>query len=308
MKAQILSHLSQSATPVSGENLSQILGVSRVAVWKHIHQLQAHGYEIEAGAKGYRLICAPDTPFPWFFGHRASRIHYFPHVESTMDAARELARQGCPDLTVVVADRQTKGRGRLQRQWQSDFGGLYFTMVLRPAITPVESALINLAAAVDMSEAIHSLYDVDVWVKWPNDLLVNGRKLSGILSQMAAESDRIEFVNLGIGVNVHNDTQDVQPPAISLSKLIDRQVSRVEILAEFCERFENRMVTNNLESVIPQWKTRTITLGKQVRVQTLNECVEGRAVDIEKNGGLVLETSSGEYKTVLYGDCFHRDI
>lgn len=308
MKAQILSHLSQSTTPVSGENLSQLLGVSRVAVWKHIRQLQTHGYQIEAGAKGYRLICAPDTPFPWVFGHRASRVHYFPNVESTMDAARELARQGCPDFTVVVADRQTKGRGRLQRQWQSDLGGLYFTMVLRPAIAPVESALINLAAAVDMSETIHSLYGVDVQVKWPNDLLVDGRKLSGILSQMAAESDRIEFVNLGIGVNVHNDTQDVRPPAISLSKLIDRQVSRVEILSEFYDRFEKRMATDSLDNVVSQWKTRTITLGQMVRVHTMNDCIEGRAVDIEDTGGLVLEISSGERKTVLYGDCFHRDI
>jgi BirA family biotin operon repressor/biotin-[acetyl-CoA-carboxylase] ligase len=308
VKAEILQHLSGKATVVSGERLSEALGVSRVAIWKHIRQLQELGYAIEAMPKGYRLLAGPDTPFPWAFGPRAERVHYYPEVGSTMDEAMALARAGCPDFTVVVADHQTKGRGRLQRTWQSGQGGLYFTMVLRPKIPTADSGLINLAAAVDLSATLQDLYGIRSQLKWPNDILVEGRKLCGILSQMSAEPDRIEFVNLGVGVNVHNDTRQVEPPAISVADIADRVVSRAEILSSFWDRFEERMNFGALHNVISQWKERAMTLGRQVKVQTLAETFEGRALDLENNGGLILEISDGSRKTVVYGDCFHYEV
>ncbi len=308
MKGEILKHLSQSSTALSGERLSDLIGVSRVAVWKHIRQLQELGYQIEAMPKGYRLLAAPDTPFAWAFGDRAERVHYFPELGSTMDQAMTLARGGCPDFTVVVADRQTKGRGRLQRTWQSIQGGLYFTMVLRPKIPTADSALINLAAAVDMAATLEDLYGIRAQLKWPNDVLVENRKLCGILSQMAAEPDRIEFVNLGIGVNVHNDTRDVEPPAISVAEITNRPVSRTVILSTFWDRLEQRLSQGGLGHVIGQWKERAMTLGRSVKVQTLTESFEGRAVDLESKGGLILEMGDGSLKTVVYGDCFHQEV
>lgn len=305
MKADILRHLSQSATTLSGERLSAAIGVSRVAIWKHIRQLQELGYDIEATPKGYRLLAAPDTPFPWAFGPRADRVHYYPELGSTMDEAMRLARDGCPEFTVVVADRQTKGRGRLQRMWHSGAGGLYFTMVLRPRIPTAESALINLAAAVDMAEILDDRYGIHPQLKWPNDLLVDGRKLCGILSQMAAEPDRIDYVNLGIGVNVHNDTREVEPPAVSVAALAGGPVSRADILAAFWDRFERRMISGGMNDVVAQWRQRAVTLGRRVRVQTLNEVFEGKAVDVEANGALVLEDADGIRKSIVYGDCFH---
>jgi BirA family biotin operon repressor/biotin-[acetyl-CoA-carboxylase] ligase len=306
MKAKILQHLSQSATILSGQRLSAVLGVSRVAVWKHIRQLQELGYDIEATPKGYRLLAEPDTPFPWVFGDRADRLHYYPELASTMDEALALARSGCPEFTVVVADRQTKGRGRLQRSWHSVQGGLYFTMVLRPKIPTADSALINLAAGVDIAETVRDLYGIQAQLKWPNDLLVDGRKLCGILSQMAADPDRIEYVNLGVGVNVHNDTRQVSPPAVSVAAVAGRTVSRADILAGFWDRFERRLARGGLSDVVAQWKEKAVTLGRQVRVQTLNDVCEGQAVDIEENGALVLETAGGARKTIVYGDCFHQ--
>ncbi|RJQ70717.1 MAG: biotin--[acetyl-CoA-carboxylase] ligase [Desulfobacteraceae bacterium] len=307
VKAKILSQLSQSATFISGERLSATLGVSRVAVWKHIRQLQELGYRIETSSKGYRLLSGPDTPFPWAFGERADRVHYYPEVGSTMDIAMELARGGCSGSTVVVAERQTRGRGRLQRNWQSTAGGLYFTMILRPQMEPSTSSLINLAAAVDLADVLESLYGIRVQLKWPNDVLVDGRKLAGILSQMVADPDRIEFVNLGIGINVHNDTRNLQPPAVSVASLTAQPVSRAHILASFWDRFEQRLDTGDLSGVVPQWKQRALTLGRHVKVQTFHEMYEGVAVDIEKNGGLILKTAEGNYTTVIYGDCFHQD-
>lgn len=308
MKAEILKHLSQSSTVLSGERLSEAIGVSRVAIWKHIRQLQELGYDIKTTPKGYRLIAEPDTPFPWAFGLRADRVHYRPEVGSTMDEAMTLARSGCPDFTVVVADRQTKGRGRLQRIWHSVQGGLYFTVVIRPRIPTADIALINLAAAVDMAATLESLYNIHPQLKWPNDLLVDGRKLCGILSQMAAEPDRIDFVNLGIGINVHNDTRHVEPPAVSVAAIAGTAVSRAEILAGFLDRFEQRVARGQegLRHVITQWKERAMTLGRHVRVQTLKDIFEGRAVDLEDNGALVLETADGSRMTIIYGDCFHQ--
>lgn len=307
MKTEIFNILEQSDEPVSGERLSEALGVSRVAIWKHIRQLQEAGYEISAGAKGYRLNGGPDTPFPWVFGDRSQLVHYYPEVTSTMDMAMTLAREGCPSYTVVIAERQTKGRGRLSRSWQSSAGGLYFTMVLRPLISLDTSPLINLAAAVDLSSAIEQLYGIRSQLKWPNDVLVQGRKLAGILSVMSAESDRIEFINLGIGINVHNNTRSVKPPAVSISKLTKKPVSRSEILLSFWERFERRLDENCLPDTIGEWREKAVTLGRMVKVQTVHDTFEGRAVDLEETGALILETDEGERKTVVYGDCFHQD-
>lgn len=305
MKAEILAQL-RSDDVVSGERLSQVLGVSRVAVWKHIRQLQEMGYEIEAKSKGYRLLKSPDAPFPWVFGPRANRVHYYPEINSTMDIAMEMARQGCPAFTIVVADQQTKGRGRLDRTWHSMRGGLYFTMVLRPQMPMALAPLINLATAVDLSLTLDALYGIHSQLKWPNDLLVEGRKLAGILSQMAAETDRIEYVNVGIGLNVHNDTRQVEPPAVSIVQLTSRAVSRAEILSQFWERFEQRMGGGRWSDVVAEWKARSATLGLSVRVQTLYDVFEGRAVDVEENGGLILEKSDGSRTTIVYGDCFHQ--
>ncbi|MBT8340170.1 MAG: biotin--[acetyl-CoA-carboxylase] ligase [Desulfatitalea sp.] len=305
MKAEIIAQLTQSPTPVSGQHLSRSLGVSRVAIWKHIRALQVLGYDIEATSKGYRLHNAPDTPFPWRFGARADRLHYYPELDSTMDKAMELARQGCPPFTVVVAGRQTKGRGRLQRTWHSQTGGLYFTMVLRPLIPPAQSPLINLAAAVDLADTLDDLYGIDVRLKWPNDLLVNDLKLSGILSQIAADPDRIEFVNLGIGLNVRNSTRDIGQAAVALADLASAKVSRTDILAAFWDRLEQRLTGAHLADAIVQWRRRAITLGRRVKIQTLTDLYEGRAVDIDATGGLILQSDNGSRQTVVYGDCFH---
>jgi BirA family transcriptional regulator, biotin operon repressor / biotin---[acetyl-CoA-carboxylase] ligase len=304
MKARILDHLNPSPEPISGEHLSRSLGVSRVAIWKHIRQLQELGYDIEATAKGYRLLSSPDTPFAWAFRpDRQARVHHFDEVVSTMDTAMELGRGGCPAFSVVVAEQQIQGRGRLHRPWQSARGGLYFTMVLRPAMALSDAPLINLAAALDMAATLSDLYDIQPQLKWPNDLLVQDRKLAGILSQMSAEPDRIEFINLGMGLNVHNNTQ---PPAVSVAALTGKAVSRVRILEGFWDRLEQRLQNADLSAVVAQWKAKTITLGRQVKVQTLNEQFEGRAVDVQDNGGLVLETADGRRMTVVYGDCFHQ--
>ncbi|MBW2429271.1 MAG: biotin--[acetyl-CoA-carboxylase] ligase [Deltaproteobacteria bacterium] len=304
MKAQILNLLRSQNEIVSGEALSEALGISRVSIWKHIHKLREFGYEILPTSGGYQLLSSPDILFPWEYRGDAANIMYFPEVTSTMDIARDLARKNCPDLTVVIAGRQTQGRGRLKRRWLSDDGGLYFTMVLRPPIPVQLSFRVNFLASLTLAKVIREMLQIDAMVKWPNDILVNERKIAGMLSELEAEADRVFFINIGMGVNVNNDPSEVGKDASSLKKISGRQVSRKDLLTRFLEKFGNRMQTADFENVISEWKKYTVTLGRYVRIVTQREESQGLAVDVDENGSLVLELADGERKKIIYGDCF----
>jgi len=306
MKAHILKLLRAQNTNVSGEVLSSAMGISRVSVWKHIHKLQELGYDIMSSPSGYRLIDSPDIPFPWEFADRGFKIVYYPELPSTMDAARDLARKKCPDFTVVVAGRQTRGRGRLKRQWLSDDGGLYFTMVLRPDIPVLLSSRVNFLASLTLARVLRALFQIDAAVKWPNDILVAGLKISGMLSELEAESDRVLFINIGMGINVNNDPAVVEPGASSLKKITGREISKKMLLARFLDEFEKRLKRVEFENVISEWKKYTVTLNRQVKIVTHKEVSEGLAVDVEQDGALVLELADGSRKKIVYGDCFHQ--
>lgn len=304
MKNQILKILRSENKIVSGEELSAALGVTRVSVWKHIRFLQESGYNIVAGPKGYRLESSPDALFPWEFPGRESRIHYFPEASSTMDIARDLARKGCPHFTVIIAGRQKKGRGRLNRIWLSSEGGLYFTMVLRPQIPAALASRITFLASVVLVQTMHKLYNIDAKVKWPNDILVEGKKISGMLSEMEAEADMITFINIGIGVNVNNDLSVKEPGATSLKSLKAKEFLRKELLSIFLDEFENRLNTESLDNIIPQWKLYTMTLNQPVKIVTTRDTYEGVAVDVDENGTLILKLENGALQKVICGDCF----
>jgi BirA family biotin operon repressor/biotin-[acetyl-CoA-carboxylase] ligase len=306
MKSRILKILKNSEGIVSGQALSAQLGISRVSVWKHIQKLQELGYAIPSSAKGYRFENSPDVPYPWEFPDRESRIIYHEELASTMDAAKDLARKGCPDFTTVIAGRQVSGRGRLKREWLSDKGGLYFTMVLRPDLPPVLSFRVSFLASLTLARILNEMFGVDVRVKWPNDLLVDERKISGMLSELEAEADRVAFINVGVGVNVNNDPSAIEPAAISLKAILGRKVSKKDILARYLDAFEQQMQTAALDRVIEEWKAYTVTLNREVRVVTTREVFTGKAVDVDDNGALVLKSADGSLKKILYGDCFHR--
>jgi BirA family biotin operon repressor/biotin-[acetyl-CoA-carboxylase] ligase len=307
MKAQILKLLRSQNTIVSGEELRTALGISRVSVWKHIHKLQDLGYDITSTPNGYRLIHSPDIPFPWEFADRGFNILYYPELPSTMDTAKDLARKNCPDFTVVVTGRQTRGRGRLKRQWLSDDGGLYFTMVLRPDIPVLLSSRVNFLASLTLACVLRELFQIDAAVKWPNDILVDDRKISGMLSELEAETDRVLFINIGMGINVNNDPSVVEPGASSLKKITGGEISKKMLLARFLAEFEKRLKRAEFENVISEWKKYTVTLNRQVKIVTHKAVSEGLAVDVEQDGALVLELADGTRKKIVYGDCFHQN-
>ncbi len=304
MKTRILEKLNSRDCILSGETISNQLGVSRVSVWKHIKGLQKMGYPIVSTSKGYRLEGDADTLLPWDFPGREKTIHFFPELSSTMDKAMEMAGKQCPDFTVIVAERQKNGRGRLRRTWLSSEGGLYFTVVTRPRIPAVLSAKVNFSAAVELATVLRDLFDIDAMVKWPNDVLVNGAKISGILSQMEAETDQVNFINIGVGININNDPANIEPKAVSVRKLLERPIPRKIVLSAFLDAFEEKMAILEDLDVIDQWKRINTTIGRRVKISTHKEQFEGVAKDVDDNGALVLELADGTKRTVVYGDCF----
>ena len=305
MKGRILKALRECSGYVSGEKLSQELGVSRVSVWKHIRSLKKDGYIVEASPRGYKLVSSPDLLLPYEFPDIERRIHYFQEIASTMDAARELAKKGADEGTIVIAESQTGGRGRLSRQWVSPQGGVYFTLILRPRIGPAYAPRINLMAAIAVAATIRKLFGLRADLKWPNDVLIAGKKVCGILAEMDAEMDVVNFVDVGIGINANNSTTGFEKTATSLKGSLGREISRKEFLRALLGEIERRQPLLMKADLLKEWKELSATLNNQVRVVSLGETLTGEAVDIDATGALILKANDGSLRTVLAGDCIH---
>lgn len=307
MKARLLHLLRAADDFLSGEELSGQLNVSRVTVWKHIQALQELGYNIQAGPKGYLSHGVNDYLYPWEFEEREKQIHHFQSIGSTMEHARELGRKGAPDQTLVISERQTKGRGRMDRIWNSATGGLYFTLLLRPQVPAVSGFLINFITSVALTRAIREQTGVEARVKWPNDILVGDKKLSGMLSEMETRGEMVSFISIGIGLNVNNEPQEKEPGSVSLKNLLGYEVNRRELLLCFLDNISQSMANPDLENAVATWKEYTMTIGRQVRIVTTKETNHGKVMDVDETGALILESPDGTIKKVYYGDCFHNE-
>jgi BirA family biotin operon repressor/biotin-[acetyl-CoA-carboxylase] ligase len=288
--------------------MSSALGVSRVAVWKQIKALINEGYDIESSSRGYGLKTGGDLVGLSLASPPGNRIMFFPSLSSTMDRARLLARNGTPHFTVVIAEHQEKGRGRLNRTWLSQRGGLWFTIVLRPNLPAQLSFKVNFAASLCLAQTLNLLFNINARVKWPNDILVDDQKLVGLLSEMETRGDMISFVNVGIGINVNNQPEKEQPNAVSISTILGQRVSRVEILSQFLVSFQDILENILKKNIIELWKRQSSTIGQQVRIETLNEQFEGVALDVDESGALILMHGDQTTQRVIYGDCFHRGV
>jgi BirA family biotin operon repressor/biotin-[acetyl-CoA-carboxylase] ligase len=305
LKGQILKALRERTDYLSGEKLSEQLGISRVSIWKHIHSLKDDGYVIEASPRGYKLVSSPDLLLPYEFPDLEQRIHYFPEIGSTMDAARDLAKKGVGEGTIVIAEAQTCGRGRLSREWLSPDGGIYFTLVLRPRISPAYAPRINLMAAVAVATTIRKLLGLKAELKWPNDVLIADKKVCGILAEMDAEMDVVNFVNVGIGINANTSIPQFEKTVTSLKDMLGKEISRKEFLSTLLVEIERRLPLLMKADLLEEWKKLSVTLNKDVRVMSLGEEVTGQAIDIDATGALILKSQGGSLRTVLVGDCIH---
>jgi len=291
--------------PVPGPELAERLDVSRAAVWKHVEALREAGFGIESDDGGYRVVEVPEYGGPAVeFGLEAPfSVEYHEEMDSTNRRARELAVEGASDV-VVLADAQTGGRGRLDREWSSPPGGVYLSVVCRPDLPTAHAPIHTLAAAVAATRAAREA-GVDAGIKWPNDVLVPAeggeRKLVGILTEMEGEADRVSWVVVGVGANADVPASELPVTATSLRELGAR-VDRRAFVQRFLEAFEE--LREDPESVPGAWREHALTLGRRVRVETPDGVVEGEAVDVAYPGALVVETADGE-RRVSAGDCEH---
>jgi BirA family biotin operon repressor/biotin-[acetyl-CoA-carboxylase] ligase len=299
--------------PVSGPALAERLDVSRAAVWKHVEALREEGFEVESHEDGYVLAGVPEFGGAAVeFGLEASfDVEYHDSIESTNDRARELATAGAEDV-VVLADEQTGARGRLDREWASPPGGVWMSVVCRPELPPAQVPVYTLAAAVATTEALREV-GVDAGIKWPNDVLVPGRrpageaptdeerKLVGILTEMEGEADRVSWVVVGVGLNANVDADAVPETATTVREQVG-DVDRAELTRHILERFDE--LRADPERVLPAWREHATTLGRRVRVETPGGDVVGEAVDVAFPGTLVVATDDGR-RRVSAGDCEH---
>ncbi|WP_336325519.1 biotin--[acetyl-CoA-carboxylase] ligase [Halovenus sp. HT40] len=301
-RKQILTTIAER--PTSGPDLAAELEISRAAVWNHVEGLREDGFEIESQSDGYTLAGIPDYGGPALeYGLDAPlEIEYHDEIDSTNERARTLADDGHSDV-VVVADRQTGGRGRLDREWASPSGGIWLSLLSRPDIPPASAPLYTLVAAVAAARAARDA-GVDATIKWPNDVRVGDRKLAGILTEMEGEADRISWLVVGIGLNANVDPEDLpgDQPATSLQSevgAVDRRAVAQTLLEEFWT-----LSTVDAEEIMAAWRELASTLGQRVRVETPRETVVGEAVDIKAPGTLVVETEDG-LREITAGDCDH---
>lgn len=315
--------------PISGPALADTLGVSRAAVWKAVESLRDEGFAVKSTPDGY---VPPDDPGYCAagieFGLDAPyQLEYYDQLASTNDRARTVAADNTvrantgPDTEAiaVIADEQTGGRGRLGREWIAPSGGVWVSVAMWPDIPPARAPLCTLASAVAVVDACQRI-GVETHIKWPNDVLVGdpdsaerggprarrgGRKLTGILTEMEGEADRVSWLVVGIGVNANIDREQLPDGATSLRAELGHDIDRRAFVVSLLERFSALTATpDSIDNVLPAWREHASTLGRRVRVETTTGSVTGTAVAVESPGALVVETDAGTQR-VHAGDCEH---
>lgn len=303
--------------PISGQQLADDFGISRTAIWKHIKELEDEGYGIETiKKKGYVLSSSPDSVQPakvdqYLKTERFGRnIDYHVVCTSTQPIAHQQAQSGAPDGTVILSEEQTAGKGRLARAWTSTQGkGIWMSVVIRPDIPPTKAPQFTLLAAVAVARAIEEVTDVRAEIKWPNDLLINGKKCTGILTELQADIDRVHAIILGIGVNVNQQLADfpeeIQSIASSIQMITGYHVDRAKLVAQILfhlEVYSDMYVEHGFAPLKILWESYSCTLGKRIKAIMVHQQIEGTALGITDDGVLQVKTDDGKIHGIYSAD------
>lgn len=322
MKAELLKILRESGGYVSGQQLCERFGVSRTAVWKVIRQLKEEGYEIEAVKnKGYHIREVPDVMTA---EEVKSRIHtkwmaqnclYLESVDSTNNYAKRIAEEGAAAGTLVMADEQTGGKGRRGRGWVTPKGtNIAMTLLLRPQILPEHASRLTLLMAMAVAQGIRSVTGLDAGIKWPNDVVVHGKKVCGILTEMSTEVDYINYVVIGAGINVNQESfpEEIQHIAGSLSVELGKKISRAELAASVLEALERIyeifLQTEDLSKLYKEYNEICVNRGHRIRVLEPGHEYNGTTDGINENGELVVHKETGETVCVYAGEVSVRGL
>jgi BirA family biotin operon repressor/biotin-[acetyl-CoA-carboxylase] ligase len=316
--AKILSALRADPDGVSGAELAEQLKISRAAVWARIEELRQLDYNIEAGPHfGYRLVGSPDALHADDLLARLGKtkvigrdIRVFEQTTSTNDVIEKLARDGVKEGVVVFAESQTRGRGRLGRKWISPaHKGLWFSILLRPDLRPQETTQLTVAAATALRRAIFSETNLQPEIKWPNDILIGGKKVAGILTELSAELDKVRYIILGIGIDVNLDAgefpTELEKMATSLKIEAAETISRAELATTILRELDfdyARICAGKFAAVADEWEENCTTIGKSVAVQIGDRNIRGRAESLDDDGALLLRTEHGHLERITGGD------
>ena len=316
MRSSILELLRNTSGYISGEEIAKKMNVSRTAIWKHIRELKQAGYAIESHSRsGYSLVKTPDLLLPNEIKsilktkRLGKNIKHFDDLVSTNIEAKQLAASGAEEGTIVVSEAQNGGRGRLSRGWYSPaHKGIWFSIILRPTLLPQDAPKCTLMAAVAITKAIDKITGIKCGIKWPNDILYNGKKLVGILTEMNAEMEGINYIVIGTGINVNIEKDEVPDElkdiVMSLSQIAGERIDRLALLAEVLVQLEviyDEALTNGFGEILEEWRKYSITLGQEVNVIGIDKTFSGLAMDIDADGALLVKTEK-EVKRVLAGD------
>lgn len=311
MKSKILEILEKKSTFVSGEEISKELGISRAAIWKHIQKLRELGYEIQSKTnEGYKLIKTPDSQIQYELERLldtkiiGKKILFFKEVDSTNNRAKQIALEE-KEGAVVISEKQTSGRGRRGRKWESPEGGIAISFILKPNVSPERAPQMTLISSLALVETLNKIHNgLNAKIKWPNDILLSGKKISGILTELSADMEKINYVVVGVGVNLNSTVENLPENATSLKIETKEQVSIKQFLKSFFDHYDKlylEYLNGGIDQIIERWKKNSDTLGKKVKIIGINETYEGLAKDIDENGALILKTDKKEIK-VYSGD------
>ncbi|MDI9633516.1 MAG: biotin--[acetyl-CoA-carboxylase] ligase [Methanolinea sp.] len=319
---RVLEVLETSDGPVTGEKISNVLGISRSAVWKHIKELINMGYDIQVSHReGYRLKKGSSRLLPYEV-HKKLRtkvmgrsMRYYESTVSTNWVAKQMLREedaAALHGTVIIAEQQTGGMGRLGRSWISPRGGIWVTVILHPAIPIDRVFMITMAGSIAVARALNKEYDVGALIKWPNDVYIGDKKVAGLLLEISAEADQVHYALLGIGIDANVSPEELSqvPQAVtSVSMEVGHDIDRSALLARVLREFESRYMlleAGEYESIIREWKSLSCTLERRVQITTLKSSFEGEAIDIDEYGALLVRKDNGKIERVIAGDCIQR--
>jgi BirA family biotin operon repressor/biotin-[acetyl-CoA-carboxylase] ligase len=318
VKTELLKRLfDANGEPVSGQEIADEYGLSRTAIWKYVRELEQEGYEIGTiRKKGYYLISSPDRinaaniQKHLMTKRYGQHIHYYETCPSTQPIAHEAEQNGALDGTVIVAEKQTAGRGRMARPWSSVAGkGIWMSIIIRPTLTPQQAPQMTLVAAVAVTRAVEELTGIEANIKWPNDVLIDGKKITGILTELQTDPDQVTAVILGIGVNVNQDLEDfpeeLQSIVTSLKLVTGKTVDRAQLIAKifsYLELYTEMYEKHGFGPIKILWEGYSNTIGKRIRAVMLNETITGTAIGISDEGVLQLKLDDGTVRGIYSAD------
>ncbi len=307
---------------LSGQDLSDVLRISRVAVWKHIKKIQELGYTVESKQKlGYKLTSNSDVLFPWeitaelktkMIGQHA---YYFDSIDSTQNQALKMADDPANNGTVIIAAEQTGGKGRSGRKWVSPKGGIWLSIILQPKFDISITTLFPIASALALSNALEKTLKISPELKWPNDLTIKGKKIAGMLVDVSLESNRIENLVLGVGINFDVNVKQIEktlkgsPNFYGIASLSDqkKKVRPIQLVQTFLVELEkicDLLNTKQTKEIISEWTKRSSTIGKNVELDTRDGKIKGKAIKIDEDGALIV-LDNGKRSRVIAGDIIH---